>query len=335
MSPKGTEAKEEPAFKGKNLHRFVYGPVLSRRLGRSLGVDILPPKTCNLDCIYCQLGPTKKRVVTRRPYFRVKDVTEAIKAALNQFPEIDYITFSGSGEPTLNTNLGEIIAEIKNLTSIPVAVLTNSVLLSDKQVRRELLLADLVVPSLDSATQEGFLAVNRPSPEQRLQTVIESLAAFRTEYSGQIWLEIMLVKGVNDDLDQILKLKPAISIIKPDKIQLNTVVRPPAEPWALPLEAAELQAIQALLGPQTEIVTETRKRIPSLKTDDLAETILSTLRRRPASLAELTAMSGESSQRIQKTIESLLAQGKIVAKEHYHQRQYEIKSKREKNEGAR
>ncbi len=335
MSPKGTETKEEPAFKEEKLHRFVYGPVLSRRLGRSLGVDILPPKTCNLDCIYCQLGPTRKRAETRRPYFRVKDVIEAVKAAVNRFPQIDYITFSGSGEPTLNAHLGQIITEIKNLASTPVAVLTNSLLLSDKQVRNELLWADLVVPSLDGATQEVFCAVNRPSSEQRLEAVIESLAVFRTEYSGQIWLEIMLVKGVNDHPDHILKLKQAISIIKPDKIQLNTVVRPPAEAWALPLEVAELQAIQALLGPETEIVTETRKRISPLKTDGLADTLLSTLKRRPASLQELTAMSGESQRRIQETIESLLAQGKIVAKKHYHQLQYEIKSKRERDERAR
>lgn len=309
------------------MNRFIYGPVLSRRLGLSLGIDILPPKTCNLNCIYCQLGPTKKRVEKRHPYFRVSDIVQAVKEALESSIEIDYLTFSGSGEPTLNAHLGQIIKEIKKITSKPIAVLTNSLLLTQKEVREDLALADLIVPSLDAAEQSIFLQINRPNPEILIDQVIEGLIRFREEFSGQIWLEIMLVKGINDKAEHLLKLKEAATQIRPNKIQLNTVVRPPAEPWVEPLEREELMTALEIFGPPAEIITEEIRRVDIAKRKDLETSILAILKRRPASEQELAVLLGESSDIIKKVLAKLLAEEKIKFKEHYHRNQFEYLGK--------
>jgi len=191
--------------KSPALH--TYGPVPSRRLGFSLGIDIIPLKTCSLNCIYCQLGPTPKKTTHKKEYFSSSDILAQIRKKLSSGQRIDYITFSGSGEPTLNKALGKLIRDIKKTTSIPAAVLTNSTLLSLKSTREALMDADLVVPSLDAATQEIFVKVNRPHSSLKLEEIIEGLWKFRQEFKGSIWLEIMLVKGVNDSPSHIRKLK--------------------------------------------------------------------------------------------------------------------------------
>ncbi len=314
--------------------RFIYGPVLSRRLGFSLGIDILPPKTCNLDCVYCQLGPTNKRVEVRHSYFRIEDIIQAIEKTLPHLPKVDYLTFSGSGEPTLNSHLGELIKKIKKITPKPVAVLTNSLLLTQKEVRQEVSLADLVVPSLDAADQSVFLKINRPSPSVQIDLIIEGLIKFREEYKGQIWLEIMLVKGVNDQHEHLLKLKETFIKIRPDKIQLNTVVRPPAESWVEPLEEEELMEVAKIFGPPVEIVTETRKRINFGPKNNLEAAILSILKRRPATDEELASFLNEKPARIKEAIQKLLAQEKIKARRHYHRLLYEYYRRGKKDEGT-
>src|SRR4030042_1638360 len=176
----------------------IYGPVPSRRLGFSMGVDILPYKTCSFDCIYCQLGRTGRRSGRRGHFFSSRDILHQIKQAIARSPRIDHITFSGSGEPTLNTGIGDIIRKIKKMTDIPVAVLTNSSFLSRKAARRAPRAAALVVPSLDAATAAAFRRVNRPLPSLKVEDIVGALAMFRREFTGQSWLAIMLVKGIND-----------------------------------------------------------------------------------------------------------------------------------------
>ncbi|MCX7973524.1 MAG: radical SAM protein [Candidatus Aminicenantes bacterium] len=303
--------------------RFIYGPVLSRRLGLSLGIDILPPKTCNFNCLYCQLGPTKKIIEKRHPYYRVTDIIEALKTALEHLPRIDYLTFSGSGEPTLNTHLGRLIREIKQRTTKPVAVLTNSLLLKEKEVREELALADLVVPSLDAAEQSLFLQINRPNPAVHIDGIIDGLIRFREEFHGQIWLEVMLIKGMNDKPEPLLKLKDAIAKIRPHKIQLNTVVRPPAEAWVEPLGKEEMVEVSKILGPSAEVIIEATKRVDLEKRENLENSILSILKRRPASEEELASLLSESKEKVQQVLEKLLAEKKVQVKDHYHRRQFE------------
>lgn len=325
MSQKGQLSSSEPDLSNRSLSRYIYGPVLSRRLGRSLGVDILPPKTCNLDCIYCQLGPTKKLAASRHSYFRIEEILEAIKTFLDRQATVDFITFSGSGEPTLNTHLGLLIRKIKKMTRTPVAVLTNSLLLTDRMVREELAAADLVVPSLDAATQEIFLRINRPSASVKVQEIIEGLISFRRQFPGQLWLEIMLVQDVNDDPDHLQKLKTAAEQINPDKIQLNTVVRPPAESWVKPVDEAKLIQAQKLLGPKAEVITEVRKKPTIIGKEGLTDLIFNVLRRRPASLGELETMVAVSPDELKQALSALLAAEKIIASRHGDQVLYQAK----------
>ena len=176
----------------------IFGPVPSRRLGFSLGVDTIPFKTCSLDCIYCQLGRTTNKTIERKEYIAGENILREIEEILKRKKKIDYITFSGSGEPTLNSRMEEMITQIKRLTSIPVAILTNGTLLYQPRMREELMEADLVIPSLDAVSEEVFEKINRPHHKLKINEVIKGINTFSQEFRGKIWLEIMLVKGVND-----------------------------------------------------------------------------------------------------------------------------------------
>lgn len=206
---------------------YVFGPVPSRRLGRSLGLDITPYKTCTFDCVYCQLGRTTERTVQRREYVPKDLILSELKEFLGEIGEdIDYITFAGSGEPTLHSKIGEMIDAIKAMTDIPVAVITNGSLLFREDVRSDLLNADLVLPSLDAATESMFRAVNQLHESLKVGKIIEGLRIFRETFEGEFWLEIMIVKAMNDGIYEIKALVDAVSRIDPDRVQLNTVVRP-------------------------------------------------------------------------------------------------------------
>jgi len=294
----------------------TYGPVPSRRLGFSLGIDIIPLKTCSLNCIYCQLGPAVQKIIQRKEYFSSSEILSQIKKKLSSGQRIDYITFSGSGEPTLNKTLGKLIREIKKTTSIPVAVLTNSTLLSRKSVRNALMGADLVVPSLDAATQEIFVKINRPHPSLNIEEIIQGLQKLSQEFKGPIWLEIMLVKGVNDSPSHIRKLKEAIAKIKPEKVQLNTVIRPPAEKHARPLSLKGLENTEKILGKNCEIIVESYREGQISTPENLEGAILSLIQRRPVTLEEISASLGKHKNEIIKYLDSLLAEGKIKSVTH-------------------
>lgn len=303
--------------------RFVYGPVPSRRLGFSLGVDILPFKTCSLDCVYCQLGPSARTTGRRRAYFEPREVLAQIREALGSAARVDHITFSGSGEPTLNKNLGRIIRAVKRTTRVPVAVLTNATLLSRKDVRADLLAADVVVPSLDAAEPRLFRAVNRPHPSLEAGRVIEGLVRFRREFKGQIWLEIMLLKGVNDAPGHIRVLKDAVVLINPDRIQLNTVVRPPAEASARPLTARELERIRRALGDRAEVVADFEKKGPARGGIDLREAISAVVRRRPVTAGDISASLSAPRGEVLKALRRLRESGRVRTVRHGRKTFYE------------
>lgn len=294
----------------------VYGPVPSRRLGYSLGVDIIPYKTCSFNCVYCQLGPTRRQTTRRRKFYPVNEILEEVKKALDSGQRIDYITFSGSGEPTLNTAIGRIIRSLKRMTSVPIAVLTNSSLLARPSIRRALAAADLVVPSLDAATEATFKKTNRPHPSIRLERIVQGLEEFREEFKGLIWLEVMLVKGINDSPADTKALKKAIERIRPDRVQLNTVVRPPAEPWALPLSREELETIKKELGDKTEVVADFHKRPQPYSSRGLEAPILSLIARRPVTAKEIaTTLAGDEAE-VERFLQELLKKKKIKVIHH-------------------
>jgi len=177
-------------MRAKEVTAYVYGPVPSWRLGRSLGVDVIPFKICSFNCIYCETGRTTDLTVERKKYVSKAPVIEELKAFLSKRKNIDYITFSGSGEPTLNSKIGGMISEVKKLTDIPVAILTNSSLFSREEVRRELREADVVLPSLDVVSQSLFESLNRPHPSLKIEEIIDGLIEFRKEFKNKIWLEV-------------------------------------------------------------------------------------------------------------------------------------------------
>ena len=238
--------------------KYIYGPIKSRRLGLSLGLSLSPNKICDLDCIYCQWGSVGKTVLERKEYAKADEIIQELGSWMKNNPqdakELKFVTLSGLGEPTLNTCIGELIDQVKNITGLKIAVITNSTLLGDLAVRKGILKADLIVPSLDAVDLEIFRRIDRPHPGIKLNEIIDGLVALRKEFHGQIWLEVMFVSGVNDDFVHIEELKKVIQRINPDKIQINSPVRSTAEKNVLPVDKAKLEKIKEVLGDKAEII---------------------------------------------------------------------------------
>jgi wyosine [tRNA(Phe)-imidazoG37] synthetase (radical SAM superfamily) len=288
----------------------LFGPVPSRRLGRSLGVDLIPPKTCPYDCIYCEVGPTTHRIKQRSSYETGGIIRELAAYLQDSSQAPDMITLAGSGEPTLNLGLGRIIAAIKEMTRTPVAVLTNGALLYLPEVRRELAAADMVLPSLDAARDETYRLINRPLPELSLESLLEGLSALRREYKGQIWLEVMLLKGINDTGEELALLRRALRELAPNKIQLNTAVRPVVEGCARPLDSGEMEAIATFLGGPVEVIASfNRGEIVGSPSDD--EAFVDMLSRRPMTAPDLAQALGLPLPEVEKRLHRLQASGRI------------------------
>ena len=295
--------------------KYLYGPVPSRRLGRSLGVDIVPFKVCTLDCVYCQLGETTDKTLERREYVPVKAVLAELKERLAQGVQADFIAISGSGEPTLNSQLGELVDGIKKITDIHVAILTNGTLLYRQDVRADCAKADVVLPSLDAGDEQTFQGINRPHGDISIEKLIEGLLAFRNEFAGQIWLEVFFVEGLNTGTKQIAKIKAAIEQIRPDRIQLNTAVRPTAEPGVKRLDAGKLQVIAEELGEKCEVVADVSPAQLGRDVECKAENLLSMLKRRPCSLNDICSALAINRNEALKYITHFQQQGLIHSEE--------------------
>jgi len=291
---------------------YIFGPVPSRRLGRSLGVDLVPFKTCSYDCIYCQLGRTTNKTIKRKEWVPIDIVTEQLKEKLDSNP--DYITLSGSGEPTLYSRLEYLISRIKDITDIPVAVLTNGSLLWLPEVRNALKSADLVVPSLDAGSSQIFQYVNRPHSDITFSKMLDGLVKFRDEYSGKYWLEIFLLAGVTTPETEINRLKTCISSIQPDKVQVNTVTRPPAEGFAEPVPQKQLQIITDKLYEKAEVIADYSEVHKQQDFSAQREDVLTLLKRRPCSVEDIAAGLGLHRNEVVKYVEELSSEGKIEAK---------------------
>ena len=301
--------------------KHVYGPVPSRRLGFSLGIDVVPYKICTLDCIYCQLGRTLRKTTERKSYSKNDTVCREVQEALDKQQRIDYITFSGSGEPTLNSDIGILINEIKKMTSVPVVVLTNGTLLFREDVQKDLEKADIVMPSLDAASQEVFEKINRPHKSLKIQTIIDGLTTFRRHYKGQMWLEIMFVQGFNNSHNELLFLKTAASQIQPDKIYLNTVVRPPAETYAKPLSGDEMIAVRNYLGQNCEVIAEFHEQKIG-EAENVEEAIVAMTKRRPVTITDIANVLGISDANAERWVNGLKESGKLKERLYKDQRYY-------------
>ncbi len=297
-------------------HQYLFGPVPSRRLGLSLGVDVIPKKLCTLDCVYCEVGQTDMRALRRKEYITPGPIIAELQTALRELKDLDFITFSGSGEPTLNSMLGELIHAVKLMTRVPVAVITNGTLLYRDDVRRDLLEADVVLPSLDAATQPVFEQINRPHAQLNINTIINGLKQFRAEYLGKIWLEILFVDGINDTEDELAALRQAINEIKPDKVQLNTVIRPPVESFAHPINEERLREIQTYFGDTCEIVgTFQEKNLQNGTRVDVAR-VISLLERRAMTAEEIAHALGITAAATVEVLRILQDEGLVVPSVH-------------------
>lgn len=268
---------------GKN---HIYGPVNSRRLGLSLGVDLVPFKTCDYDCVYCQLGRTTVKTTARKPYVPAEPVLDELRRVLDAIDKPDCITLAGSGEPTLNSELDAVAAGIKEITDIPLVVLTNGSLLGDPLVAEACLKADLVVPSLDACSERLFRRINRPCREITAQGVIEGLLSFGERFRGEIHLEVLLVDGLNTDPSELEKIRSIADTIDARKIQLNTATRPPCETDVLPVTADKMEELLPLLGEKAEIIGSAAARPTPGELGE--EGILQVLGRRPCTTVELS-----------------------------------------------
>ncbi|MFW9939362.1 MAG: radical SAM protein [Candidatus Thorarchaeota archaeon] len=212
--------------------KYIYGPVPSRRLGRSLGIDPIPSKTCNYQCIYCQLGKTTFFTNKRKSFIPINEIIAEIQKGIKvNEDKLDYITFVGSGEPTLCKDLGKLIKITKDCSNMPICVITNGALLYNEEVQNDLLLADVVLPSLDAGDEESFIKINRPHPSIKFDTVIQGFVDFKEKFSGELWIEIMIMKDINDSREELIKIKDIIDFVKPDRIDINVPIRPPVEDW--------------------------------------------------------------------------------------------------------
>ncbi len=296
------------------MYKYLFGPVPSRRLGMSLGIDLIPKKCCTLDCVYCEVGKTTKLTIDRKEYIKLDKIKEELVHYFENNKDPEYFTFSGSGEPTLNIYIGEILKFIKkNKPDIPIAVLTNGTLLYEKSVRAELLDADVVLPSLDAATEEVFKKINRPAKELSLEKYIKGLIDFKREFKGKIWLEIFILPDYNDDEKELRELKKAILKIKPDLVQLNTLDRPGTEPDLRKATRKELQRIVEFFSlDNVEIISAApeRKNIESYR-EDKETAIIETIKRRPCTLDDLTKIIGLHINEINKYLDVLEADNKI------------------------
>jgi len=291
---------------------YIFGPVPSRRLGRSLGIDLVPFKTCSYDCIYCQLGRTTNKTTLRKEWVPIDIVTEQLKKKLDSKP--DYITLSGSGEPTLYSRLEDLISRIKDITDIPVAVLTNGSLLWMPEIRSALKSADLVVPSLDAGSSQIFQYVNRPHSDITFSKMLDGLVTFRDEYSGKYWLEVFLLAGVTTPETEINRLKTCINSIRPDRVQVNTVTRPPAEGFAEPVPQKQLQTITKKLYEKAEVIADYSDVHKQQDFSAQREDVLALLQRRPCSVGDIAAGLGLHRNEVVKYVEELSSEGKIEAK---------------------
>jgi len=273
----------------KDAYTHVFGPVPSRRLGRSLGVDLVPFKTCTYDCVYCQLGRTTSRTAERREYVPLDAILPEIEGKLAEGAAPDYITLSGSGEPTLYLRLGELITAIKARTAVPVAVITNGSLLWDPAVREALLDADLAVPSLDVWDEASFARVNRPCAGLGFDQMFAGLVEFSHRFTGKLWLEVLIVDQAEDLDAQVAQLAALAKRVRADRIHLNTVVRPPAESSARPVSREKLDRWAPLFGGKAEVIAEFSTRAGSIRENATAEEILDMIKRRPCSLEDVAA----------------------------------------------
>jgi len=289
----------------KTNYQYLFGPVASRRFGQSLGVDLIPHKTCSLDCVFCQLGRTQKKTVTRKEYVPIEAVLAEIGDWLETDGKADYVTLSGSGEPTLHSRFGQVLELIREKSTIPAVLLTNGTMLHLPGVRDAATRADVVKVSLSAWDQASYEWVNRPYTQLQFDQVLEGHKTFRREFKGQLWLEVMLLNGINSMIVNVRKIAALAKEIDPDRIQLNTVVRPPAEDFAAALPIERMKELIHLFEPPAEIILEIKINFTK-ELQASEDNILAMLQRRPCTMKQIEQTFGMHINEISKYLGNLM-----------------------------
>jgi wyosine [tRNA(Phe)-imidazoG37] synthetase (radical SAM superfamily) len=300
--------------------KYVFGPVPSRRLGQSLGIDTIPLKTCNWNCVYCQLGRTVPLTNERREYVPVEDILHEAEQALmsHKSGEIDWVTFVGSGEPTLHSRTGELIRRVKELTSLPVAVITNGSLLYLPEVREELSVADAILPTLDAGNARLYRKINRPHPDITFERLVDGLIAFRKEYRGKLWVEVMLVRGLNDTEESLREIAAVLERIHPDEVHINLPTRPPVETWVEPPDEEGLMRALAILGKVAQVVHPAEGSFDLSGSENVVDAIIGIITRHPMREDEMRrALEKWTPGQVDSALEELTASGRAQVVERY------------------
>jgi len=303
-------------------YKYLFGPIPSRRLGRSLGVNLVPHKICSYDCLYCEVGATTATTTERKNYIVPDKIIDEIKDFINSGVKIDVITLTGAGEPTLNSSIGKLIGFIKKLTNIPVAVLTNGSLLWSNRVKKALLEADIVIPSVDSVDEKDFYKVDRPDKQIELKTILSGIKEFSYTYHGRLWLEVLIVKGINDSDFSICNLGRWASTLKAQKLQLGTIIRPPASE-ANPVSYERLEEIAAILKDYlnypVEIIGDFEGKSEHKRVS--AELLVKSCKMRPLTKENIIEIYGKSDN-LDRIVTELIKEGKLKKKNFGNKRFY-------------
>jgi wyosine [tRNA(Phe)-imidazoG37] synthetase (radical SAM superfamily) len=291
-------------------YKHIFGPVPSRRLGRSLGVDLTPYKTCSQDCVFCQLGGTPSKTITRREYVPIKAVLNELGKWLKRGGKLDHITLSGSGEPTLHSRFGEVLRFIRMNSAIKAVLLTNGSLFRLPEVRRAASQAHIVKVSLSAWDQVSYSSVNRPHPDLDFEQLIEGQKSFRAEFKGELWIEVFLVAGMNSIPSDVAKIAALVDLLKPDRIHLNTAVRPPAEDFVAPVSRDCLVSLCDLFRPSAEVIAEYKDK-GGFEIQANKEAIISMLKRRPCTAEEIAEAFGMHLNEVSKSLGNLVQKGQI------------------------
>ncbi len=293
---------------------YLYGPIPSRRLGQSLGVDPIPLKTCNWNCVYCQLGRSMPLINERAEYVPRQEIIDELAQVLAAHGpgEIDYVSFVGSGEPTLHSGLGWLIRKAKNLSDIPVAVITNGALLHCADVRAELAAADVVMPTLCAGNATLYRRIHRPHPEATYARLLAGLRAFRAEYTGRLWIEVMLLHDINDTESALRELADALALVEPDEVHITLPTRPPSETWVAPSDDEGLLRATAILGEIAHVVHPTAGYFDLRGYASAVDAIVAIVTRHPMSHAQLLAtLDRWAPDEVEDALVQLVASGRV------------------------